>query len=339
MIHSNVTHRTVITNMTGLDNKPTATETAFEMGGEMHSFVLDGRIEDSIARGMIDPEKGFTSLEQLSSLVKDEKGGLAKAQRLIADGAETVKVDVGQAEKWTAKATDKPGVVELTNEGGLYGNEQSIRVSGDYLSLTTRPSLYSQNENVSQKLVGKFNAATGTITCVREEIERVVTQEAPAPLAKPDAQPIPEPISSQPAANRPGEISTTGAIDAKVYEPVRQAAGGAVFTGFDDERLQTFADWAQGKTDTCYGTALAALPEGWQEMGKFDMYAQPGNNYKIGDHQQFQILTVDQAAGTVSLRTQHNYRRPGDFEGSHDEVVLTRYADGEVRREYNEMHD
>lgn len=332
MISSSVTHRTVITNMTGLDNKPPVTETSFEMRGATHSFVMDGRIEDSIASALLDPQSCFTSLDQLTGLVRDEKGGLAKAQRLIADGAETVKVDVGQSEKWTARGTEQPGVIELRNDGGFNGNEQSIRLSGDYVSLTTRPSLVGPNESVAQKLVGKFNPGTGTITCVREEMERTLTQDAPAPLPKPEPTPAPVP-------NRPGEVSTTGAIDAKVFEPVSKEAGPGVFTGFNDERLRNFADWVEGKNDLPYGTPLAALPEGWSELGKFDSYAEKGDNYKIGSHEQFQVLNVNREAGTISLLTQHNYRQPQDFEGSHDQVKLTRYADGEIRREYSEMHD
>jgi len=335
MILSSNTARTVIIPSTGLDKSDTAKETAFQMGGSAHSFVLDGRVEDSIQKAMLDPDKAFTSLDQLSNLCKDEGGSLAKAGRLLADGAETVKVDVGQANKWTAKAADKPGVIELSNDAGL-SSEQSIRVGGGYISLNTRPSLLDKNESVSQKIVGKFNAQNGTITCVREEIENTTSQEAAAPLAPP-APPAP------PAAPpRAGEVVSSPDIDAKVFGPVSQEIGAdKVFSGFGDENLNRFADWALGKNDLPFGSALQALPQGWSEMGSFDYHAEgPGDNYTIGTPGgSYQVLNVNKETGDVKLVTSYEYRRPTDFEGSFEKVSLTRYADGEIRREFQEMHD
>ena len=181
MISSNCTTRTVI-QPTSFDKADEARASAFEMSGRQHSFVFDGKLEDSIVKTMLSPEESFTSLDQLTALCKDEKGGVVKAAILISEGAETVKVDVGLPQKWTARAAERPGVIELRNEGGIYGNDQTIRLRDGYVSLTTRAETFNNQETVQQKLVGKFNSNTGTITCVREEIERNQVQEAPAPL-------------------------------------------------------------------------------------------------------------------------------------------------------------
>jgi hypothetical protein len=50
-------------------------------------------------------------------------------------------------------------------------------------------------------------------------------------------------------------------------------------------------------------------------------------------------LNINKETETVSLNTCYSYRRPTDFEGSLEEVTLTQYQDGEIRKQSREMHD
>lgn len=333
MILSNTTYRTTI-RPSSFDKPGEARETAFQLAGETHPFVFDGKVEDAVVGAMMEPEKAFTGLDQLKQVCQDSDGKLAHARALIQDGADTVKVDVGKSDKWTMKATDKPGFVEISNDGGL-GGEQSIRLGEGYVSLRTRPQLMGSDESLSQKVVGKWNAAEGTITCVSEEIERTVKTEAPAPLPKP-APPVPS------APPRPGKVVTDLGVDARVLTPVsREVGADRVFSGFNDENLQRFCDWSFGKIDLPFGQPLNALPEGWQELGDFDSYGLgKGENYMVGNPGgSYQVLNLNKEDGTVKLATHWSYYQPGNFEGSFEQVTLTRYPDGEVRREARELHD
>lgn len=145
-----------------------------------------------------------------------------------------------------------------------------------------------------------------------------------------------------PPKPRPGEATDNHSVDAGVLGPVQEKFGAdKVFKGLDDENLTRYTDWASGKTDLPFGTPLAALPQGWQEMGEFDSgVVQGADNFILGSpwesHQQ---LAFNKETGEVTLTTEHAYHRPTDFEGSSETVTLKRYPDGEVRREFRELHD
>lgn len=145
-----------------------------------------------------------------------------------------------------------------------------------------------------------------------------------------------------PPPPRKGEVTNDTRVDSHVFEPVSQELGAdKVFSGLDDPKLTRFTDWALGRSDLPFGSPLDALPQGWKELSNLESgHIGDGDNYILGSPwQDHQIVAVDTKAGQVTLLTQHNYRRPTDFEGSHDQLVLTRYKDGEVRRDYSEMHD
>jgi len=142
---------------------------------------------------------------------------------------------------------------------------------------------------------------------------------------------------------RPGQPTQNTNVDAKILAPVSQKLGAdSVFTGLDDPKLTKFLDWKFERTGLPYSGPLDALPKGWEVLAS-NLSGGLGEGEKFVRSEPVagasQILCVNVETGTVALATVHSYRRDGDFEGSSDRVALTRYADGEVRREAMEMHD
>lgn len=253
--------------------------------------------------------------------------GFEKAAKFTADAVKQfknnpsgLKVAADQARKENPKAFDAFGEFVLQTSAGA---QQSLSVS-DYIG--------DQNGVFSVQVKGQNLNGTLWIDTTPGEnnIQSLLLDNTKTHGPNPAIPP------------RAGEVTNEPAVDAKVLGPVQQEVGAdKVFTGLKDENLQRFVDWSFGRNELPFGTPLQALPTGWQEVGQYDSHRiGEGENYIVGQAWgSHQVLNINKETETVSLQTCYSYRRPTDFEGSLEEVTLTQYKDGEIRKQSREMHD
>jgi hypothetical protein len=165
-------------NVSTLRGCPIGTSTTFEMRGARHQMVFDGKVEDVVFRQLLEPDSSFRDLNELAPLMRDPSGNVASARAVLNNPkVEKVSIDVGKGSQWEMRRSNvSPDAVELTNpNSGMFHPEQVVTLAGPYVYLRTQPTFTGPNESIMQQVVGMFNPANGTITCVHEEIQRTTT--------------------------------------------------------------------------------------------------------------------------------------------------------------------
>lgn len=159
---------TGVTTLTLTPKNPKA-DTKYALDGAEHDMVFDGRFEDTVQQRHMNPEAAIKDIQELKKLFEDPALKQARTTALEKnDPFDFTQVTVGADSHWGIGTPVFPtkgseGVVQLTNPLA----QQIIKVKDNFVSITG-PTL---DNKISQTLVGQYDPKTGTLTCIKEELQ------------------------------------------------------------------------------------------------------------------------------------------------------------------------
>ena len=144
-------------------------DTKYVLDGRSHDMVFDGRFEDSVQKHFLNPEQVIVDICQLKALFEDPEMQKAREKALQADNPfDTERVQLAPGNVWEMGppvfgGKTRQNIVELVNPLA----EQIIKLGDRHVSIMG-PVL---DNNVRQTLIGEYDPATRTLTCIHEELQ------------------------------------------------------------------------------------------------------------------------------------------------------------------------
>lgn len=297
-----------------------------------HNLVFDGKIDDAVLKSLASDKGMITSLDQCKRIFQDPDGAIKKATHLLDEGAETVKVDLGTGDKWVVSKDE--GVYRFKPGDDLMFDKNTVTLAGDHVAIRVGPSMVHDAANFEQKVVGKWNADSGTITCISEEVQRTVDLTKEAPPQRPQTPPGPPMASFEPWLQNGGAQATSGPVaeptaapaatpaspevDAEIASHLKGEFGDSAIASVNDHRFQYVHGLliqgleSMGSTESVMPRSLAdSLGKGWREENDYGNKKFVLQNDPNGNKQEIICNTKGNYSELVSI-----WAEPGPFEGT-----------------------